>query len=71
MPHGHSQDVLSQAEIRARLRATVRPGARGGWVATIELGEGASLSRWFEDETAASHYPDELAQWLAGGRDES
>jgi hypothetical protein len=45
--------------------ASVIAGPVSGWVAVIDLGDGARVSHWFEEEEDARHYPDELAAWLA------
>jgi hypothetical protein len=44
--------------------AHVAPDAEGGWLTVILLHDGASVSKWFEDEDAARRYPIELEAWL-------
>ena len=46
--------------------ASVRPDERGGWLAEVNLGEGASLTKWFVTEEDAVRYLQELADWLRG-----
>ena len=36
----------------------------GGWVTTIQLDGGASVSKWFEAEADAREYPSEIIAWL-------
>ena len=43
----------------------------GGWLATVNVGDGASLSKWFEQKEEAERYGDELAAWLATRQEES
>jgi hypothetical protein len=40
-----------------------------GWLVVITLGEGASMSKWFEAKEDALRYPEELADWLKRGRE--
>ena len=49
--------------------ASVEPNRDGGWLTTVNLGEGASLTKWFPSKDEAQRYPDELAQWLSRGED--
>lgn len=52
-PHGFSA-----------LAARVVAAPQGGWVAVLDLGDGATLSKWFPSEGEARRYPHELAEWL-------
>jgi hypothetical protein len=49
--------------------ASIRPNHDGGWLAVVHLGDGASLTKWFSSQDEAKRYPDELAAWLAQGRE--
>jgi hypothetical protein len=51
------------SETRLPFMAWVKPKDEG-WVTTIDLGVGAVLSRWFEDEQQARAFPLEFAAWL-------
>lgn len=49
--------------------ASVRPNVDGGWLTVVNLGDGASLTKWFPSQDEADRYPEELAKWLAQGRE--
>jgi hypothetical protein len=51
-------------ERQAPFAASVEAHTTGGWVTTLDLGEGMSLTKWFADQRAAERYGDELAAWL-------
>ena len=51
----------------ATFSASVEPNRDGGWLTVVNLGEGASLTKWFPSKDEAQRYPDELAQWLNRG----
>jgi hypothetical protein len=65
MANEHSRSVMSSAGIQQELSASVTENPDGGWITRVELGDGASLSKWFDDQTDARSYADELAAWLA------
>jgi hypothetical protein len=46
----------------------VRPNPDGGWLAEVNLGDGATLSKWFPSRHEAELYPEELAAWLRSRR---
>ena len=62
-----------QPQVLARLEHVQRPFTTsicsepdsGGWITVVNLGEGATLSRWFEDQDQAERYGDELEAWLS------
>jgi hypothetical protein len=68
MADGQSDVLPSHTRLLDRCRTSVTHGSHGGWVTTIDLGEGASVSRWFPEEQDAHRYPQELAEWLMRGR---
>ena len=49
---------------------TVEAHPPHGWLVVINLGEWASVTKWFEAEEEAVRYPEELADWLSRGREE-
>ena len=49
--------------------ASVQPNRDGGWLTVVNLGDGASLTKWFASQDEAKQYPDELAAWLTRGRE--
>lgn len=53
----------------ALLPASVQPNHDGGWLTTVNLGDGASLTKWFASHDEALRYPEELAAWLRRGRE--
>ena len=53
----------------AAFSASVRANRDGGWLTVVNLGDGASLTKWFASKDEANRYPDELAAWLTRGRE--
>ena len=49
--------------------ASVQANRDGGWLTVVNLGDGASLTKWFASKDEAKRYPDELAAWLTQGRE--
>jgi hypothetical protein len=72
MRHDHAESPRSErveppssAPAQAEpFAASIGPDADGGWLTVVLLHDGASVSKWFEDEDAARRYPIELAAWL-------
>jgi hypothetical protein len=60
---------MGAGEHTPRLTASITPAPNGHWVARIDLGAGASVSRVFPDEEQARRYPEELEAWLSQRRD--
>jgi hypothetical protein len=56
---------LSSDQPERQLTTDVTPSPQGGWVAVVNLGEGATVSKWFDDEQEAQHYEEALLEWLA------
>jgi hypothetical protein len=44
---------------------TVAAHPAGGWATVVNLGDGATLTKVFDNEREALRYGDELADWLA------
>jgi len=44
---------------------TVSAHPGGGWATVVNLGDGATLTKVFDNEREALRYGDELADWLA------
>jgi hypothetical protein len=47
---------------------SVEAKADGQWLAVVNLGEGASVCKLFDNEVDALHYGEELSAWLASRR---
>jgi hypothetical protein len=62
------QPADNNATTQTSFTATVRADGTG-WVAEVELGDGASMTKWFSEKRAAERYPRELADWLTQRRD--
>jgi len=65
MDNERSPGRLSSDREQRPLSAAVAQSSEGGWVAVVHLGEGATVSKWFEHEQDAYGYEDELSKWLA------
>lgn len=48
-----------------QFKTSVEAKADGRWLAVVNLGDGASVSKLFDSRFEALHYGDELAAWLA------
>ena len=48
-----------------QFKTSVEAKADGQWLAVVNLGDGASVSKLFDSRFEALHYGDELAEWLA------
>ena len=64
-PPLHTQGEMT----RSRFSASVEPNRDGGWLTVVNLGDGASLTKWFQNQDEAERYPTELAAWLSQGRE--
>jgi hypothetical protein len=53
----------------ATFSASVQRNRDGGWLTVVQLGDGATLTKWFSSQDEAERYPGELAEWLAKGRE--
>jgi hypothetical protein len=51
--------------------ASIAPNPDGGWLAIVNMGDGASLTKWFQTREGAEGYGDELAAWLEQRREDS
>ena len=51
-----------------RFATSVEAKDDGQWLAVVNLGEGASVCKLFDNELDAQHYGEELATWLASRR---
>ena len=60
----HRESLRSEHGPAEPFSAHVAPDADSGWLTVIVLHDGASVSKWFEDEDDARRYPIELAAWL-------
>ena len=69
MPDGRTLASPQSEPTLAMLSASVQPNRDGGWLTTVSLGDGASLTKWFASQDEALRYPEELAAWLRRGRE--
>jgi hypothetical protein len=69
MANEHPPKSVQPETTSARFSASVQPNHDGGWLIVVNLGEGASLTKWFASQDEARRYPDELAKWLTHGRE--
>jgi hypothetical protein len=65
--HAHASPPSDQTR---PFHASVSPNPDGGWLAIVNVGDGASLTKWFERKEQAEGYGDELAAWLEQRREE-
>jgi hypothetical protein len=65
MAHEQSQHQLFP-DPRRTFSAAVQPDLNGGWRTEVDLGDGATLTKWFPTEVEAQQYPEQLASWLSG-----
>ena len=64
MSSDQSQRSVTPDFTHPAFTAVVTPNPDGGWLTILTLRDGATLSKWFQDEERARRYPDELAGWL-------
>lgn len=64
-PDSGTADSASRPE---QFKTSVEAKADGHWLAVVNLGDGASVSKLFDSRFEALHYGDELAAWLATRR---
>ena len=69
MANEHPLKSVQPETTNAGFSASVQPNRDGGWLTVVNLGEGASLTKWFASQDEARRYPDELAKWLTHGRE--
>ena len=69
MANEHTTGPLQPDTTPPAFSASVRPNLDGGWLTVVNLGDGASLTKWFQSQDEANSYPNELANWLAQGRE--
>ena len=68
MANEHSEHASTPPPTPRPFSASVRPNLDGGWLAEVNLGDGATLTKWFPSEAEASRYPEELVEWLSRDR---
>jgi hypothetical protein len=61
-PKSGAVDIGARQE---QFKTSVEAKADGQWLAVVNLGDGASVSKLFDTRFEALHYGDELAAWLA------
>ena len=69
MANEHPAKPVQSDTTPTTLSASVQPNRDGGWLTVVNLGDGASLTKWFASQDEAKQYPDELAAWLTRGRE--
>ena len=69
MRDGHPATPAQSDLTHPSFSASVEPNRDGGWLTVVNLGDGASLTKWFPSQDEARRYPDELAAWLNRGRE--
>ena len=70
MANEHPAKSVQSDATSAAISASVQPNRDGGWLTVVNLGDGASLTKWFANQDEAKRYPDELAAWLTRGRED-
>ena len=70
MANEHPAKSVQSHATPATFSASVQPNRDGGWLTVVNLGDGASLTKWFANQDEATRYPDELAAWLTRGRED-
>ena len=70
--HDNSPEAQVQcaAAVPAAFTTTVALTPRGEWVTTVDLGDGISMSKLFDDEDEACRYAIKMTEWLRTGRSE-
>ena len=66
-PHPNP-DTADNASRPEQFKTSVEAKADGQWLAVVNLGDGASVSKLFDSRFEALQYGDELAAWLANRR---
>ena len=61
-------EVHPAASTPAPFSTGVAMTPRGEWVTTVDLGNGVSIIRLFDDEDEAWRYADDVTAWLRAGR---
>lgn len=69
MANEHATGRVQPETTTPAFSSSVRPNLDGGWLTVVNLGDGASLTKWFPSQDEARRYPNELAEWLARGRE--
>ena len=69
MRNEHPPKSAQSLTTPAAFSSSVQPNRDGGWLTVVNLGDGASLTKWFSSKDEAKRYPDELAAWLTQGRE--
>jgi hypothetical protein len=64
MANEHATRSVQSQTTPLGFSASVEPNRDGGWLTVVNLGDGASLTKWFASQDEARKYPDELAAWL-------
>jgi hypothetical protein len=64
MANEHPRAPAQSEMTQCGFSASVEPNQDGGWLTVVNLGDGASLTKWFASQDEAQRYPDELAAWL-------
>ena len=64
MANEHANRSVQSQTTTPGFSASVEPNRDGGWLTVVNLGDGASLTKWFPSQDEAKRYPDELAEWL-------
>jgi hypothetical protein len=54
----------SSVETPRPFNTAIAENPDGGWVAVVSMGDGASVTKWFQTREDAEGYGDELAAWL-------
>ena len=70
MANGQQPPFSHPDTTHATFSASVEPNRDGGWLTVVNLGEGASLTKWFASKDEAQRYPVELAEWLKSNSEE-
>ena len=65
----HTSKSVQPGRTTSGFSASVEPNRDGGWLTVVNLGDGASLTKWFASHDEAQRYPGELAKWLTRGRE--
>ena len=69
MASEHPTRPVESGTTTPEFSASIHPNRDGGWLTVVNLGDGASLTKWFPSQDEATRYPGELAEWLARGRE--
>ena len=69
MANEHATGPVQPETTPHAFSASVRPNRDGGWLTVVNLGDGASLTKWFPSQDEANRYPEELSNWLTQGRE--